>query len=228
MLDKILKSKAWPVLGQFTYTVLVLLGLPILVWGTEALPEFFANPIRLMFSIVVLLQALISAWLVAITPPQPPHEYHFDLARWHSHIFEAIVALAAFGDRRGILAWNQNNAVRWIGLGVYLIGLFLAIWSNFSWIKHLRTEARLALNHPVLISEGPYRLIRYPSFLYLIFYALGVALLFRSGIGVALMIPLLGGIVNRINSLEKIFAEEYKKIWPLRRHTSKRLIPYLY
>ena len=228
MLDKILKSKVWPVLGQFIYTVLVLLGLPIIVWGTEALRTFFANPVRLIFSIVVFFQALVSAWFVAITPPEPPHEHRFDLAHWHSHMFEAIVALAAFGDRRGILAWNQNNVVRWIGLGVYLIGVTLSIWSNYSWIKHLRTEARLALNHPVLISEGPYKLIRYPSFLYLIFYALGFALMFRSWIGIALMVPLLGGILNRINSLEKIFAEEYKKIWPLRRHTSKRLIPYLY
>jgi protein-S-isoprenylcysteine O-methyltransferase Ste14 len=228
MLDKILKSKVWSVLGQFIYTVLVLLGLPILVWGTEALPVFFANPVRLTFSVVVLGQALISAWLVAITPPEPPHEHRFDLTHWHSHMFEAIVALAAFGDERSILTWNQNNVVRWVGLGVYLTGLALSIWSNFSWIKHLRTEAKVSLNHPVLISEGPYKLIRYPSFLYLIFYALGFALIFRSGIGMALMIPLLGGILNRINSLEKIFAEEYKKIWPLRRHTSKRLIPYLY
>ncbi|HLO33227.1 MAG TPA: hypothetical protein VK249_29030 [Anaerolineales bacterium] len=228
MLNKILKSKAWPVLGQFIYTLLVLLGLPVLVWGLEALPAFFANPVRLTFAAIVFVQALINAWLVAISPPEPYHEPRFDVSHWHSHVFEAIVALAAFGDRRDILTWNQNNIVRWVGLGVYLTGLALSIWSEYSWIKHLRTESALVLDRPVLISEGPYKLIRYPSLLYLIFYSLGFALLFRSWTGIALMIPLLGGIVSRINNLEKIFAVQYKKIWPLRRHTSKRLIPYLY
>jgi hypothetical protein len=59
-------------------------------------------------------------------------------------------------------------------------------------------------------------------------FCLGVAMLFRSWAGLVLMPLLMGGIVNRVNNLDKIYAEEYKRIWPLRRHASKRLIPYLY
>lgn len=229
MHNRISRSKVWLVLGQSLYIPLVLLGLPLLGWGLDALPAFFGNPVRAAFAIVVGAQALIHAWLVSITPPEPDHEHRFDLARWHFHMFEIIVVTAAFGDRRGLLAWDQQtDSVRWIGLAVYLTGAVLAIWSQSAWIRHLRTQAALALNHPVLIYEGPYKLIRYPPFLYLILYSLGFVLIFRSWLGIVLMIPLLGNILNRIDSLEKIFAEQYKKIWALRCHNSKRLIPFLY
>ncbi len=84
------------------------------------------------------------------------------------------------------------------------------------------------MKHPVLLFEGPFKQIRYPFMVHLVFYCLGFSILFRSWIGVVLIIPLIGGIINRINNLEKIFEVQYKSIWPLRRHTSKRIIPYLY
>lgn len=228
MTNKIFKSKIGSVLWQFIYTLLVLLGLPLLGWGINALPAFFMDPFRVTFSIVVLVQALINTWLEAISPPQPYHEHHFDLPRWHGSMYEIIAVLSAFGDRHGILAWSQNDSVRWIGLVIYLIGAALAIWSDLAWIKHLGTEAARTLDRPILITEGPYKWIRHPPLLRLIFYSLGYALMFRSWIGLALMLPLLAGTVNRINGLEKVLAEEYQKIWLWRCQKSKKLIPYLY
>jgi protein-S-isoprenylcysteine O-methyltransferase Ste14 len=228
MVESFFKSRYWSALSQILYTSTVLLGLAFLAWGLDTLPAFFSNPARAAFSLVVLLQALTNAGMAYVSPPEPKHKHRFDLASWHSFMFEAIFVLAAFGDHRNVLAWQENLPLRWVGLGIYLIGYAFSIWTNLTWIKHLQREGPRAMEHPVLLFEGPFKRIRYPSMVYLFFYCLGFAILFRSWLGLILIIPLIGGIINRINNLEKFFAVRYKNIWPLRRHTSKRLIPYLY
>jgi len=228
MFERFFKSRYWSALSQFLYTSLVVLGLAFLAWGLDDMPAFFSNPARTVFALIVLAQSLINAALAYVTPLEPKHQHHLDLARWHSFMFETIFVLAAFGDRRNILAWNENLPLRWAGLGIYLIGFSLSIWANLTWIKHLQREGPRAFDNPVLLFEGPFKRIRYPSMVYLIFYCLGFAILFRSWVGLILIIPLIGGIINRINNVEKIFEVQYKKIWPLRRHTSKRIIPYVY
>jgi len=228
MFDRIFKSRIWPAAWRFLSMCLIYLGLPLLAWGTNDWRGFLSNPVRISFLVLVIISALISPWLVYITPPQPEDEQRFDLGRWHSYMFESIFVLSAFGDRRSILAWAENPALRWLGVGIYLIGMGISIWTNFTWVNHLRREARRAVDNPVLLYEGPFHWIRYPSMLYLAIYCLGFALMFRSWVGLFMMLPLIAGILNRINSLEKIYAEKYKKVWPLRRHASKKIIPYLY
>jgi hypothetical protein len=82
-------------------------------------------------------------------------------------MFEAIFVLAAFEDRRNVLAWQENLPLRWVGLAIYLIGYAFSIWTNLTWIKHLQREGPRAMEHPVLLFEGPFKRIRYPSMLYL-------------------------------------------------------------
>ncbi|MEP7135161.1 MAG: hypothetical protein ABI904_09535 [Chloroflexota bacterium] len=228
MLDRILKHKIWSALWRCLSVCWIFLGLPLLAWGGYGLAGFLSNPVRASYAVVVIASAFFSGWLTYITPPQSEEEQRFDLGRWHAYMFETIFVLSAFGDRRGILAWTENPALRWVGLGIYLIGAGLSIWSNLTWVNHLRREAERAVAEPVLLFEGPFHWIRYPSLLVLTFYCFGFALMFRSWVGLFLMIPLLLGILNRINRLEKIFADKYKRVWPLRRHTSKKLIPFLY
>jgi protein-S-isoprenylcysteine O-methyltransferase Ste14 len=222
------KSRAWPAAWQLFLRAFILMGLPLLAWGADDLPGFFSNPARTGFLIIVAVQAMLHAWLTYITPPEPHHEHRFDLARWHMYMFETIFIFSAFGDRRNVLAWNENQPLRWLGLGIYVIGAMLAVWVSLTWVNHLRDKGEYAYDDPVLLYDGPFKWIRYPVLLCLFFYCLGFAIAYRSWIGLALMIPLTGGIFNRINNSEKEYAEQYKKAWPLRRHTSKRIIPFLY
>jgi protein-S-isoprenylcysteine O-methyltransferase Ste14 len=228
MLNKVLNSKLWPAVGDFLTTGFIFLGLALLAWGVEDLTGYFSNLVRAIFVAVVVLQSLFGAWIVYRTPPHPGQEHRFDLAHWQSYVFETIFVLASFGDRRNILAWDENMPLRWLGMGLYLIGFALSCWANITWVNHLRRERERAMAIPVLIFEGPFRWIRYPSLLSLAFYCLGFALMFRSWVGLVLMLPLFWGIVNRIDSTEKIFEQRYKRTWALRRHASKRIIPYLY
>jgi protein-S-isoprenylcysteine O-methyltransferase Ste14 len=228
MVTRFFKSRYWSALSQFLYTSSLLLGLSFVAWGLEDLPSFFSNPVRATFALVALAQALINAGMAYVAPTEPKHEYRFDLASWRSFLVEMIIVLAAFSDRRNLLTWEENLFLRWAGLGVYLIGYAFSIWTNWTWVKHLQREGPRAMDHPVLLFEGPFKRIRYPSMVYLILYCLGVTILFRSWLGLILLVPLINSIINRINNLEKIFEVQYKQIWPLRRHTSKRIIPYLY
>jgi protein-S-isoprenylcysteine O-methyltransferase Ste14 len=226
--NKILKSRIWPATWQVFVRFYAMLLLPLLAWGVDDLPSFFSNPARMTFAIIVMLQALIGAWLVYITPPQPKYEHPIDLTHWQIDMYHFIFILAAYGDRRNILAWVENPSVRWAGLGIYLTGVGLSIWANLTWVNHLRTETRRIQADPALLFEGPYKYIRYPGLFCLIIYCLGFALTFRSWVGLALLIPLTAGFIHRINNMERDFAEQHKQVWPLRRHTSKRLFPFLY
>ena len=226
--NKIFKSRIWPALWQLFSRTFILMGLPLLAWGLDDPAGFFSNPVRTSYIIIVAAQALLHAWMIYITPPQPHHEPRFDIARWHAYMFETIFVLAAFGDRRNALTWNENPSLRWLGLGIYLIGVGISVWANITWVNHLRNEGERAFDDPVLLFDGPFKWIRHPAFLSLIFYCLGFAIAYRSWVGLWLMIPLMSGIVNRIRSFERIYSVQYKKIWPLRRHTSKRIIPFLY
>jgi len=228
MFNKILKSKLLSAIGEFLTTASIFLGLALLAWGPSYLAGYFSNPVRTSFVVIVAVQSLFIAWIVYRMPPHTGPEHRLDLARWHAYMFETIFVLAAFGDRRGILTWDENMPLRWAGVGIYLIGLTLSIWSNITWVNHLRREGARAMENPVLIFEGPFKWIRFPSLLTLTIYCLGFVLMFRSWVGLVLMLPLMLGIINRIRSMEKVFEVRYKRIWAMRRHTSKRFIPYLY
>jgi protein-S-isoprenylcysteine O-methyltransferase Ste14 len=227
-LKKILKSRVWPAAWQVFVRFYALLFLPLLGWGVGDLRGFFFNPVRMTFAVIVMLQALIGAWLVYVTPPQPEHEHPIDLAHWQMDMYHFVFILAAYGDRRDVLVWAENPSVRWAGLGIYLAGAVLSVWAALTWVDHLRRETGCVQVAPALLFDGPFKFIRHPGLLCIIIYCLGFALAFRSWVGLALLIPLTAGFIHRIKNMERDLAEQYKQVWSQRCHTSKRLFPFLY
>lgn len=226
--DKILQHRFWPAAGQFLSRASFLLGLPLLAWGVDDLAGFFSNPVRSTFAAAVILQALVHAWLGYITPLQPGRDRRFDMVHWQLFMFQGIFILAAYSDRRSIFTFSGSPLWRWAGLAIFMVGVVLSVWTHLTWVSHLRRLAEYAVENPVLLFEGLYKWVRYPSLLYLSFFCLGFAIAFRSWGGLVLMVPLAGGILQRTRRLDDYFARQYKKVWPLRRHASKRLIPFLY
>lgn len=227
-LNTIFKSRIWPAAWQVFVRIYAFLLLPLLGWGVDNISGFFSNQVRMAFAIIVMLQALIGAWLIFIMPPQPRREPPIDMTHWQIDMYHVIFILAAYGDRHTVLAWAENPSLRWTGLGIYLVGVALSIWTNRTWVDHLRRDAERVQADPVLFFDGPYKFIRHPGLLCLIIYCLGVALAFRSWAGLVLLIPLTAGFIHRIKNMERELAEQYKQVWTLRIHTSKRLFPFLY
>jgi len=225
---KLLKSRLWPIAWRVFGRLFVMLGLALLAWGFDDLRGFLSNPARVAFAALVVIQLLVHAWLLIRIPARPDVEDQPELEHWHYSVMELIFILAAFGDRRNLLTWAENPALRWDGLGIYLLGSALSTWANWTWVEHLRRRPESALDHPVLLAEGPYYWIRYPNLPIIFFYALGFALLFRSWVGLVLLIPLAWILFRRLEEWETLNAQRYRKIWALRCHTSKRVIPFLY
>lgn len=226
--DQFFQTRIWRAAWGCFCRLFILAGLSLLAWGLDDLAGFFANPARLSLVLLVTVYALIVAGLDYLTPPQPERGERHDPSHWHAHISEGIYILVAYGDRRDILTWTDNPALRWAGLAVFLVGIAISLWANITWDRYLRRAPEHASEDSVLISEGPFRFIRYPGLVALIFYCLGSSLVFRSWVGLALLIPLLGSILTRANELERSFAERYSHMWPMRTRASKRLIPFVY
>jgi protein-S-isoprenylcysteine O-methyltransferase Ste14 len=227
-LDKISKSRIWPALWHLFARAFALLGLPLLAWGVDDVVGFLAHPARQAYALVALAQILIFTTLVYRMPPAREREYPIDQAHWQMDMFEYGFILAIFGDRRDILAWADLPALRWLGLGIYLLGAILAIWANLTWVRHLRREKENALEHPVFLSSGPYRWIRHPGLLAILTYSLGYVFIFRSWSALALWLPLAAGFLHRIQTAERGFAELFGADWAERCRASKRIIPFWY
>jgi protein-S-isoprenylcysteine O-methyltransferase Ste14 len=221
-----IKNKLWPAIWGGFSRAFIMLGLALLAWGVDDLVGFFSNPVRTGIAALALIQALLTGWMI-YQMPERPHQAH-DPEHWHYSLSELIFILSAFGDRRNVLIWTENPALRWVGLGLYLLAAVYSAWANLTWLNHLRREAERACDHPVLLTEGPFKWIRYPSLLGLIFYSLGFALAFRSWVGLFFLIPLTILILRRVNLWDQTYAARYKHLWALRSQNSKRLIPFLY
>lgn len=226
--SKISKHPIWPAAWQYFVSVYILLGLPLLAWGLDNIPSFFTHPIRIAFALIVALEALVHAWLVYITPPQPEQEPFFDLARWQAYMFETIFVVASFSDRRNILVWEDTLPLRCAGLGIYVLAESFAIWARFTWAHYLRRHPTPAIDDPVLFTGGPYQWLRHPVMLSLFFRCLGFAIAFRSWSGLVLLLALATGIYNRVHNLEKVFARRYPRQWPERSRSSWRVVPWVY
>lgn len=227
-IDKILESRIWPAAWGAFCRVFILAGLSLLAWGLDDVAGFLSNTVRAGLLTLVALDALFLAWLDYVTPPQPERGDRHDPSFWHAHISEGIYILAAFGDRRDVLTWSENETLRWVGLAATSAGLILALWANISWATYLRRNPERVSEDRVLLTDGPFRFIRYPNLLALVFYCLGSTLIFRSWVGLVLLVPLSTSIIARMNELERTYADLYSRVWPMRTHTSKRIIPFVY
>jgi protein-S-isoprenylcysteine O-methyltransferase Ste14 len=227
-LAKIVENRAWQIFWHFLFRCFIMIGLPLLGWGLDDVTGFFASPVRTGFVVVATAQALINAWLIYGTRLPPQQDDQFEPYHSQFDIIEMIFFLVAFSARRDILTWNADLLLSWLGLGIYAIGSGVSLWTNATWVSHLRREGERASNGPALLRTGPFRRIRYPSLLCLGLYGLGFSLIFQSWLGLVLMFPLISIVTRRAKILDQENTAQYPKAWPERCQTSKRIIPFVY
>lgn len=79
-----------------------------------------------------------------------------------------------------------------------------------------------------LITAGPYRLIRHPRYLGILFITLGASLVFRTWAGLALFTLVLALLLWRIKDEEALMAREFGDAWRAYCRRAWRLVPYIY
>jgi protein-S-isoprenylcysteine O-methyltransferase Ste14 len=205
--------------------ILVYVGLAIVGWG--GFGPFFSNPARI--ALVVATVAMVVVGLSS-SVNLSSGEREDRSNRWVIGALGLIAILSAwlpaFTDRKEFWVLD-GDAVRWLGVALYVGGGALRMWPVFVLGRRFSGLVAIQPGH-ALVTGGIYSHIRNPSYLGLLVLSLGWALAFRSGVGVLLAALNVLPIVARIRSEEKLlrshFGEEYEaycvRTW--------RLIPGLY
>src|SRR5271165_2163875 len=132
----------------------------------------------------------------------------------------------AFTDRIGFLTLG-GEAVRWVGVAVYAMGGVLRLAPVFVLGKRFSGLVAIQPDHR-LLTGGLYRVIRHPSYLGLLINAVGWALAFRSGVGLAIAVLMLLVVLARISSEERLLSETFGADYQTYRARTWRLLPFVY
>jgi protein-S-isoprenylcysteine O-methyltransferase Ste14 len=136
------------------------------------------------------------------------------------------VLVPPYCDRRDIWVIDGDTA-RYFGLFLFFAGSILRLAAVFVLGRRFSGLVAIQPDHK-LKTDGLYRYIRHPSYSGLIASMIGYVLIFRSMIGLALIVLLLLCLLSRMNDeerfLEAHFGEEYRNY----RLRTRRLVPFVY
>ncbi len=205
--------------------VLVYLGLAVLGWG--GFDPFFSNPARIALVIATVAMVVVGL-LSSVNLSTGEREDRSN--RWVIGALGLIGLLSAwlpaYTDRREFWVFD-GDAVRWLGVALYVGGGALRLWPVFVLGRRFSGLVAIQPGH-ALVTDGIYSVIRNPSYVGLLVLSLGWALAFRSGVGVLLAALNIPPIVARIRSEEKLLRAHFGEEYEAYRTRTWRLVPGLY
>ncbi len=213
------------------YLVPVLLG-----WGMGDLPGFFANAPRAGYALLTVLLGLGVVYHALISSGEihgGKEEAGQRVAR--QTIVKIVIILVMYGgltflpfaDRRSLSVWANGETLRWVGLLSVGLGFGLVLWSGIALGRFYSADVTLQKGHR-LITTGLYCVLRHPRYLGVLLTTLGMALLFRSWVGLLAFIPMLGVVLFRIHDEEALLLRTFGAEWETYCQRSWRLLPYIY
>jgi len=150
--------------------------------------------------------------------------------RWVLAAFSALGVLGAwvpaYTDRHDFLTID-GEAVRWLGVVLYVAGGALRLWPVFVLGRRFSGLVAIQRGH-TLVTDGIYRTIRNPSYLGMLILALGWALAFRSLVGVVLALLNVVPLVARIRSEEALLRAQFGREYDTYCARTWRLVPGIY
>lgn len=220
----------------FMGTLLIYLAPPLLGWGLGDLGAFFAVAPRAGYAALVIMLAL-GVGVQAIAAPEGikgGSKETGQRVRRQSVVkigiilmMYGVLALLPFADRRNLAVLEVAQGVRWVGLALVGLGFALVLWSGIALGRFYSADVTLQQGHR-LVTTGLYRYLRHPRYLGVLAGALGMALLFRSWLGLGLCLPVLVVLLFRIHDEEALLRQAFGPEWDAYCQRSWRLIPYLY
>lgn len=223
-------------LGSFMFTIVLYLGLPLLGWGFDDLQGFFSLNQRLGYAILISALGLAAGYQAIDAPEglRGSKGQEEKLVSRQSIVRVVVILLLLgalfflpFADRRNIGVMIGSEAARWAGLVLFVLGISLVFWSGLTLGRLYSGEVTIQKDHQ-LITSGLYRYVRHPRYLGGIILGIGLSLIFRSWIGLALSISFIGLILLRIRDEEALMYKEFGQEWEEYCKQSWRLVPFLY
>lgn len=208
----------------------IFVGLPLVAWGPGDVRGFLADPVRQAFLLVATATTLVAA---AIVPPAGTARGDEAKRVRRQHVAVvllqilslAIFVAAPWDDRRGVAPLPAS--LRALGLALFCAGHAMMIWSQAVLGRQFSTEVTIQPGHR-LITAGPYRWLRHPRYLGIAAFMVGAALLFRSGVGLALAAAVVAVLLWRIPDEERLMRSEFGAEWDAYAGRTWRVLPYVF
>jgi protein-S-isoprenylcysteine O-methyltransferase Ste14 len=114
------------------------------------------------------------------------------------------------------------------GLVIIMLGLAIRIWTRMTIGGMYSGYLRVKVGH-VLVTDGPYRLVRHPGYTGFVIMALGLCIGYSSLIGLgAIPVLLLPGLAYRMAVEEKLLLAQFDGEFRDYIQKTKRLIPFVW
>ena len=119
----------------------------------------------------------------------------------------------------------RNLGMELAGLVIILFGLVVRVWTRLTIGRMYSGYLRVKVGH-ILITDGPYRLVRHPGYTGFVIMALGLCIGYSSLIGLAAIpLLLLPGLAYRMRVEERLLTEQFGDDYRTYIRRSKKLIP---
>lgn len=135
-----------------------------------------------------------------------------------------FVALSGLGPGLGL----GPDARGWLGVGVFLAGCGLRAWAVRHLGRFFTVSVALAADHRV-VNDGPYRLVRHPSYTGLLMEFAGVGIVLGSWAGLAvILVPIFLALVRRMHVEEAALRGGLGEAYVEYVRRTRRLVPGVY
>jgi protein-S-isoprenylcysteine O-methyltransferase Ste14 len=138
----------------------------------------------------------------------------------------ALTFFMPYMDRRDLWTIDGETA-RWVGLVLFLAGCVLRVWPIFILGRRFSGLVAIQPGHQ-LVTHGPYRYVRHPSYAGMMLGFVGWALVFRSSIGVVAAALGLLVLLSRIEAEESLLLSQFGSPYEDYRRRTWRLVPWVY
>lgn len=201
--------------------------LALAAWGLGTAAPFFTDPPLVVFvwiNVAVCAAAAFAGGNISTGVKEDRGN------RWVLVVFTVlgllIGYLPAYTLRVGFWTFGGDN-VRWCGVALYAVGCWLRLWPVFVLKNRFSGLVAIQVGHQ-LVTGGPYRLIRHPSYLGVLVLCTGWALVFRSGVGLVITALIWLTLLGRIASEEALLREHFGSEYEDYRARTWRLVPGVY
>jgi protein-S-isoprenylcysteine O-methyltransferase Ste14 len=123
---------------------------------------------------------------------------------------------------------GKTGTVFWIGILIIVLGFALRVWAVTTLGVSFRTTVEINVNQKV-IKNGPYKLIRHPSYTGLLLFCLGYGIAVQNWLSlfVAVVLPL-SALIYRMQVEEKALVSSLGSEYETYVRSTKKLIPWIW
>lgn len=181
-----------------------------------------------------LLFATVIVWLVLEVRQATQHRPDATTA---DHGSRPVLRVAALVGAGGAIAMSHAapdaiiaspTATAWAGLVILWCGVALRAWSFHTLGRYFTFTVQTSRDQPV-ITDGPYRFVRHPSYTAILLAVVGIGVLINNWAALAVLTGAVAcGLAFRIRIEERALLQDLGESYREYAATHKRLIPYVW